>query len=92
VAPVIVIHDKDEEEQQVLELMEWMEARGFPTGELYHEVSGEASGGVRAVLDLAWPAGVQEGLSQPVSILLNETSETEEVANAVGHRFFTDIQ
>lgn len=92
VTPVIVIHDKDEEEVQLLDLMEWMEARGLPTGELYHEVTDEASGEILAVLDLAWPAGVQEGLSQPVSILLNETSETEEAANAAGHRFFTDVR
>lgn len=38
-APVIVTHDKDEEEAQLLELIECMEARGFSTGELYHEVT-----------------------------------------------------
>jgi hypothetical protein len=92
VAPIIGIHGKDAEEGQLLDLMEWMDARGLPTGELYHEVTDEVSGEILAVLDLAWPAGVQEGLSQPVSILLNETSETEELANAAGHRFFTDVE
>ncbi len=54
-----------------------MQARGFPMGELYHEVTDETSGGARPVLDLARPAGEQDGLSQPVSTLLNETSDTE---------------
>lgn len=88
---VVVIHDEDEEEGQLLELMEWMEAAGLPSGDLYHEVTDVQSGVILAVLDLAWPDGVQEGLSVPVTILLNEASETEEIANATGYRFFTDI-
>jgi hypothetical protein len=92
VAPVIVRHAEDEEDVQLLELMEWMEARDLPAGELYHEMADESTGDIHAVLDLAWPEGVQEGLSQPVTILLNEESDVEEIANSAGFRFFTDIQ
>ena len=92
VPPVVARLDADEEEAQLLDLMEWMEVQGLPTGELYHEVTDQASGEILAVLDLAWPGSVQEGLSQPVCVLLNEPSDTEEVTNAAGYRFFTEIE
>lgn len=40
-------------------------------------------------LDLAWPSGLQEGLSQPVCVLLHEPAETLEAANDQGFRYFT---
>jgi hypothetical protein len=49
------------------------------------------TGEQRAVFDLAWPDGVQEGLSQPVTVLLNEGQETLALASSVGFRCFTDI-
>ena len=42
-----------------------------------------------AVLDLAWPNGLQEGLSAPVTLLIDEDAEVEEIANRCGFRFFT---
>jgi hypothetical protein len=47
------------------------------------------SGEQRAVFDLAWPNGVQEELSQPVAVLLNETSDTIAIASQAGFRCFT---
>jgi hypothetical protein len=44
------------------------------------------------MLDLAWPNGLQEGLSQPVVLLLGETQATEEAANQAGYRFFTGVE
>ncbi len=44
-----------------------------------------------AVLDLAWPDGLQAGLSVPVALLINEGPETEEAANRAGYRYFTDV-
>jgi hypothetical protein len=41
------------------------------------------------VFDLAWPNGIQEELSQPVAVLLNETTETLALANRAGFRCFT---
>jgi hypothetical protein len=40
---------------------------------------------------LAWANGLQEGLSQPVALLIDEEKETEEVVNNAGFRFFTDF-
>jgi hypothetical protein len=43
-----------------------------------------------AILDLAWPNGLQEGYSQPVALLINEGQEVEEAVNRAGFLFFTD--
>ncbi len=43
------------------------------------------------MLDLAWPAGLQEGLSQPVAVLLGEGRATEAAANRAGYRYSTDM-
>jgi hypothetical protein len=42
--------------------------------------------------DLAWPSGIQEELSQPVAVLLNESNETIAIASQAGYRCFTDIE
>ncbi len=43
------------------------------------------------MFDLAWPNGIQENLSQPVVVLLNESAETIAVASQAGFRCFTTI-
>ena len=43
------------------------------------------------MFDLAWPDGVQEGLSQPVAVLLNEGEEILALASSAGFRCFIDI-
>jgi hypothetical protein len=65
-------------------------AQGLPEGELGMELLDEAGEQVVGYLDLAWPNGLQEGLSQPVALLIDEGPETEEAANKAGFRFFTD--
>ena len=44
-----------------------------------------------AVIDLAWPTGLQEGLSQPVALLIDEGHEVEEIVSNAGYRFYTDM-
>jgi hypothetical protein len=48
--------------------------------------------GFPIALILAWPNGVQEELSQPVAVLLNESNETLAIASQAGYRFFTSIE
>jgi hypothetical protein len=43
------------------------------------------------VFDLAWPDGLQAGLSEPVALLIDEPAETHDAANRAGFRFFTDV-
>ena len=49
-----------------------MEAQGLPRGMLAYDFADAETGEQKAVFDLAWPNGIQEELSQPVAVLLNE--------------------
>lgn len=44
------------------------------------------TGEQKAVFDLAWPNGLQEELSQPVVVLLNEDAATMALASQAGFR------
>jgi hypothetical protein len=80
-----------EEEERVLhELNAWVVGQGLPAGEFMHELADPETGEPLAVLDLAWPGGLQEGLSRPVAVLIDEGEETEVAANAAGYLYFTD--
>jgi hypothetical protein len=81
--------DVDDESRVIEEVNRWVEGQGFPRGELAVELIDEGSGEVEATLDLAWPDGLQTGLSQPLALLLNEDSSVEEAAGRHGFRFFT---
>jgi len=79
----------EEEEEQLEAINDWMEARGLPRGVLAYDFANAATGEQRGVFDLAWPNGIQEELSQPVAVLLNESTETIAVASQAGYRCFT---
>ena len=79
----------EEEEEQLESLNDWMEAQGLPRGLLAYDFADAATGEQKAVLDLAWPNGIQEELSQPVTVLLNESTETIGIASQSGYRCFT---
>jgi hypothetical protein len=81
----------DVEDQALQACNQWVIEQGLPAGEIaYNLVS--TDGEVQAILDLAWPDGIQEGYSQPVALLLDEGDDTEAIANRAGYRFFTDIE
>lgn len=81
----------EEEEGQLVALNAWVEQQGLPAGELAFDFADAATGEQRAVFDLAWPDGVQKGLSPPVAVLLNEDGETVAVASRAGFRCFTEV-
>ena len=90
--PVRPVHvASDEEELELSECQEWMEQHSLPQGEPGHELVDEMSGDLLATLDLAWPDGVQEGLSQPVALLIDEEDETRYAAQQYGFRYFTTL-
>jgi hypothetical protein len=81
-----------EDEEQILDdLNSWVVGLGLPEGETLFELAAVATGDPIAVLDLAWPNGLQEGLSEPVTVILDEDASIEEIVNQSGYRFFTDI-
>lgn len=77
------------EEAELEELNVWVESHGLPRGALAYEHADIESGQQIAVFDLAWPQGLQEELSQPVAVLLNEESEIIALASQAGFRCFT---
>ena len=82
--------ESEDEEQQLLDINSWVVEQGLPEGEFMLELTDEDSNAL-ALLDLAWPEGLQQGLSQPVTLLLDEASEVEELANQAGYKFFTSV-
>lgn len=66
--------------------------QGLPQGILLYEQVHAETGELQAVLDLAWPDGLQKGLSQAVAVVLNEEPETIDLASAAGFRCFRDSE
>jgi hypothetical protein len=56
---------------------------------LAYDFADPHSGEQKAVFDLAWPNGVQEELSEPVAVLLNEEGGIIAIASQAGFRCFT---
>ncbi len=77
------------EEAELEALNDWLETQRLPRGQLGFDHADEATGAQKAVFDLAWPEGLQPGLTQPVAVLLNETAEVLSLASAAGFRCFT---
>jgi hypothetical protein len=78
------------EEAQLEALNDWIAEQGLPRGVLGYDLSDPETGAQQAVLDLAWPDGLQEELSEPVAVLLNEEAATIALASQAGFRCFTD--
>ena len=84
--------DSADEEQMLRDLNDWVQAIGLPRGQVLHELADPDTGRPLAVLDLAWPDGLQVGLSEPVAVLLNEGPDLLKIANQHGYRHFTEVQ
>ena len=79
-----------EVEEQVLEALNtWVEDQGLPRGQVAFDYADPETGAQKAVFDLAWPEGLQLGLTGPVAVLLNETAEVLALASSGGFRCFT---
>ena len=80
----------EKEEEEIEAINDWIEGEGLPRGQISFDLSDETTGTQLAVLDLAWPDGLQPELSAPVAVLLNEPAEVLSKANAAGYRCFTE--
>ncbi len=91
--PVVVVPGgiEGEEELVLRQCNQWIAEQGLPEGEIEYELVDPKSGETVAILDLAWPNGLQEGYSQPVALLIDEPTEVEEAVNRAGFQFFTKI-
>lgn len=88
-APVEPTPEADDEERRLTELQVWLTERGFDAGVRDHELF-DGAGGAEAVLDLAWPRGLQPGLSARVALLIDEPTGVLLAATRHGFRVFTD--
>ena len=77
------------EEQELQAIDDWVAARNLPRGTLAFDHADPATGAQMAVFDLAWPDGLQPGLTRPVAVLLNEPAEVLAIASAADYRCFT---
>jgi len=87
--PILGAIESDEEEADLNEINDWVVEHGMHAGEMSYDYSDPDTGQQIAILDLVWPNGVQEELSEPVAVLLNEGTETIRLANRAGFRCFT---
>ena len=82
--------EANSEEEDIAEMSEWMTSVGLYEGTMNHELL-DATGNVDAIIDLAWPQGIQSGLSEPVALLLNETADTQAIVSKHGYRYYTSV-
>ena len=81
-----------EEAKEITDCFKWVTSQGLPAGEIEYELCDEETGDALANIDIAWPQGLQEGLSDPVAVILDEGSDVEAVLNNQGYRFFTSVE
>jgi hypothetical protein len=88
-APMLGGITSENEEAELESLNDWVENHGLPRGQIGFDYADPATGAQKAVFDLAWPEGLQAGLTPPVAVLLNENSEILALASGAGFRCFT---
>ena len=82
----------DEEQQQLEDMNRQVIAMGLSEGEFSYELIDERTEQPMAMIDLAWPDGLQTGLSQPVALLIDEDATVETVVSQAGFRIYTDAE
>jgi hypothetical protein len=80
------------EEAELESLNVWIEEQGLPRGIMAYDFADPETGVQKAVFDLAWPDGLQAGLSQPIAVLLNEEAQIIALASQAGFKCFTSSE
>ena len=84
--------ESDDEEAVLRDLREWVREHDLPEGDYQYELAHPDTGEPLAVLDLAWPDGLQLEYSQPVAVMLDEDRDTLQIAQDRGFRHFTGVE
>ena len=84
--------ESEDEEAVLAGVREWVSERGLAQGQVGYELAHPETRDPLARLDIAWPDGLQEGLTDPVALLLDEEAATLQVV-VNDHRFrpFTSV-
>ena len=83
------IIDSYDETGILIDLNQFVLEKGLAPGVLSYEVVSNDTGELIAVLDMAWPDGLQAGYSPPVAVLIDEESTIRLAAGDAGFRVFT---
>lgn len=83
--------NSEEDEELIDNLNAWCATQGLPVGEKDHELMDKETGEPTALLALAWPDGLQSGLSQPVAFVA-ESAEAEKAALKQGYKVFDELE
>ncbi len=89
--PIGGIASKSEEEV-LANLNDWVKGHGLEPGHTAYEFSDPSTGTQRAIFDLAWPRGVQPGLTRRVAVLLDEPVAVHAAASEAGFRVFASAE
>ena len=81
--------DADDEQELLNLLNDYAVENELPAGEIAYELVDPTSDEVVAVLDLAWPQGLQTGYSTAAAVLIDEEPEVVIAAQNAGYRVFT---
>ena len=84
------VHVDVSEDEVIQEVMQWMDENGLPLG--LPNFAMIDSNNDTVIIDLAWPDGIQPGLSEPVALLLNEPIETHAKVSQNGYQYFTTAE
>ncbi len=79
----------EDEAERLAEINSFAQEKGLAPGQFAYEVFDEESGELAAVLDLAWPDGLQLEYSRPVAVLIDEDAMVRLTASNAGFRVFT---
>jgi len=80
-----------EEDEIILKLSYWMEEKGLDGGEIDYEITDE-EGKELAIFNLAWPQGIQVGLSKPIAFLVDQPQQVFDIANRSGFTYFINFE
>ncbi len=78
----------EDEEITLKALNDWVVDQNLSPGIISYDHSDPETGKQLAVFDIAWPNGLQPGLSGKIAVLLDEPSEVLAIASAAGYRCF----
>ncbi|MCD8332096.1 MAG: DUF262 domain-containing protein [Oscillospiraceae bacterium] len=82
--------NSETEDDEITLLSHWMVEHGLPEGYINFKLCDDCGHEV-AIIDLAWPEGIQSGLSQPVALLLDESGDVKDTVVKEGYRYFTNV-
>lgn len=84
----VAVETSYEEDPELEDLVRLSIDLGIAAPEVNYEITDAESGEILAMADLAWPDGIQPGLTEPVAFLLERDEEMESRLGELGYRFF----